>query len=39
MKKALAFVTDLVTSREFFKGLLIGSSIMAVAYGVHWLVN
>lgn len=39
MKKALTFVKDLVFSREFFKGLLIGSAVMAAAVGVHWLVN
>jgi hypothetical protein len=39
MKKVLSFVKDLVTSPEFFKGLLIGSAVMAVAFGVHWLVN
>lgn len=39
MKKALSFVKDLVFSREFLKGLLIGLTVMAVAVGVHWLVN
>lgn len=39
MKKALAFVKDLVISREFLTGILIGSGIMAVAVGVHCLVN
>jgi len=39
MKQALTFVTDLVTSREFLNGILIGGGIMAVAVGVHWLVN
>lgn len=39
MKKVLTFVKDLVTSPEFLKGILIGGSIMAVAVGVHWLVN
>lgn len=37
--KALTFVKDLVLSREFLTGILIGSTIMAVAVGVHWLVN
>ena len=36
---AVSFVKDLVFSREFFKGLLIGLTVMAVAVGFHWLVN
>lgn len=36
--KALIFVKDLVLSREFLTGLLIGSTVLAVAYGATWLV-
>ena len=39
LNSAVSFVKDLVFSREFLKGLLIGLAVMGVAVGVHWLVN
>lgn len=39
MNKAVAFLKELVVSREFLTGILIGGGIMSVAYGVSWLVN
>lgn len=33
------FVVDLVTSKEFAKGILIGGGFMAVAVAVHILVR
>lgn len=33
------FLKDLVFSKEFLKGLLIGLGIMSVAYGISHLVN
>jgi len=35
----ISFLKDLVLSREFAKGLLIGGGIMTVVVGISYLVN
>lgn len=39
IRSGVTAVTDLVLSKEFFKGLVLGSVIMAGAVAVHVLVR